>query len=124
MEEGEPGEQSPDGLPRKPSPGLEPVTRRAPVPAPLRAPLTLYWRDGCHLCEDLEQTLAELVDASRYQLTRVDIDQDEALRQRYNADVPVLCLHDEELCRHFLDLTAVEAALASYNTQDTHHPGG
>ncbi len=110
MQDGEPA-SGPDGSP-------------ASAAAPLRAPLTLYWRDGCHLCEDLEQTLVELVDAKLYTLTRVDIDQDQALRQRYNADVPVLCLHDEELCRHFLDLAAVEAALASYNTQDTHHPGG
>jgi len=79
------------------------------------APLTLYWRDGCHLCEDMENTLHELIDADRYRLTRVDIDQDPSLRERYNADVPVLCLDGEELCRHFLDLSAVESALASYN---------
>lgn len=79
------------------------------------APLTLYWRDGCHLCEDMENTLSDLIDAARYRLTRVDIDQDAELQTRYNADVPVLCLNGEELCRHFLDLTAVEAALASYN---------
>ncbi len=88
------------------------------------APLTLYWREGCHLCEDMEQTLSELVDPARYRLQRIDIDRNEALRARYNEDVPVLCLDGEELCRHFLDLTAVEAALASYNTPDTHHPGG
>jgi len=88
------------------------------------APLILYWRDGCHLCEDMEQTLAELVHPSRYRLNRIDIDGDEDLRRRFNADVPVLCLHEQELCRHFLDLSAVEAALASYNSEDTHHPGG
>jgi len=81
------------------------------------APLTLYWRDGCHLCEDMENTLSDLIDADRYRLTRVDIDQDPTLRSQYNADVPVLCLDGEELCRHFLDLTAVETALASYNRE-------
>jgi len=48
------------------------------------APLTLYWRDGCHLCEDMERTLAELVHSSRYRLTRIDIDGNEDLRRRYN----------------------------------------
>ena len=48
------------------------------------APLTLYWRDGCHLCEDMEQTLAELIDASAYRLIRVDIDGNDDLRARYN----------------------------------------
>jgi len=94
------------------------------VPETEPAPLTLFWRDGCHLCEDMEQTLAELIDASRYRLKRVDIDRNESLRQRYNEDVPVLCLNGEELCRHFLDLSAVEKALASYNSEDNHHPGG
>lgn len=89
-----------------------------------QAPLDLYWRDGCHLCEDMEQTLAELVPASYYRLNRIDIDENDALREKYNEHVPVLCLHGEELCRHFLDLTAVEAALASYNRGDTHQPGG
>jgi len=78
------------------------------------APLTLFWRDGCHLCEDMEQTLAELVDSARYRLEKVDIDRNESLRERYNEAVPVLCLSGQELCRHFLDLTAVESALASY----------
>ena len=85
------------------------------TPALQPAPLTLYWRDGCHLCEDMETTLSELISADRYRLKRIDIDQDPALQTRYNADVPVLCLNGEELCRHFLDLTAVESALASYN---------
>ena len=80
------------------------------------APLTLYWRDGCHLCEDMEQTLAELVEPSAYRLIRVDIDRNDELRALYNEHVPVLCLNGEELCRHFLDLSAVEAALASYNS--------
>lgn len=95
----------------KPSDETDPALVSAPVPVPL----TLYWREGCHLCEDMENTLSELVNAERYRLIRVDIDQDPELRKRYNADVPVLCVNDEELCRHFLDLTAVEAALASYN---------
>ena len=64
----------------------------------------------------MEQTLAELVDASSYRLIRVDIDHNAELRTRYNEHVPVLCLNGEELCRHFLDLSAVKAALASYNS--------
>ena len=65
----------------------------------------------------MEQTLAELIDASAYRLIRVDIDRCDTLRARYNERVPVLCLNGEELCRHFLDLSAVEAALASYNNK-------
>ncbi len=95
-----------------------------PLQSPSQAPLDLYWRDGCHLCEDMERTLAELVPASRYRLNRIDIDRDDALRATYNELVPVLSLHGQELCRYFLDLSAVEAALASYNTGNSHQPGG
>lgn len=80
--------------------------------------LTLLYREGCHLCEDLEQQLEQLLEHGSYRLRRVDIDKDPALRERYNALVPVL-VHDEiELCHHFLDLQAVRQLLASYNSAD------
>ncbi|MEE9320582.1 MAG: glutaredoxin family protein [Granulosicoccus sp.] len=80
--------------------------------------LTLFFREGCHLCEDLEQQLEQLLPRGSYRLLRVDIDDNPALRERYNERVPVLA-HDEiELCHHFLDLQAVRQVLASYNTSD------
>jgi len=84
-----------------------------------RPQLTLYYREGCHLCEDLEQQLSELLEPDSYHLLKVDIDEDEALRRAYNVRVPVLKCEDQEVCEHFLDLealrNALEQALASYN---------
>ncbi|ASJ74458.1 glutaredoxin family protein [Granulosicoccus antarcticus] len=107
--------------------------------------LILYFREGCHLCEDMEQLLGELLEPDTFHLTRVDIDEDPVLRERYNVRVPVLSLvrlsqnrgsetgahlepiavrsiadlpsDDEQivLSEHFLDLEAVREALASYN---------
>ncbi|NND91463.1 MAG: glutaredoxin family protein [Granulosicoccus sp.] len=102
--------------------------------------LVLYFREGCHLCEDMEQQLRELLEPDSYRLRCIDIDQDAALRISCNARVPLLCLVPEsaghqlsslvpgespqnvstgstlvELCEHFLDLKAVRDALASYN---------
>lgn len=86
-----------------------------------RAQLTLYYREGCHLCEDLEQQLGELLDPQSYQLLKVDIDEDNLLKQAYNERVPVLNCNDEEVCEHFLDLEALHnalgRALASYNRE-------
>lgn len=86
-----------------------------------RPTLTLYYREGCHLCEDLEQQLSELLDSHSYQLLKVDIDEDNKLKQAYNDRVPVLNCEAEEVCEHFLDLEALHKALgralASYNRE-------
>ena len=109
--------------------------------------LVLYFREGCHLCEDMEQLLGELLEPGSFRLTRVDIDEHPSLTEAYNVRVPVLSLvrtplvelantdpdlmpmptagtylehlpdNQMELCEHFLDLEAVRDALASYNRQ-------
>jgi len=77
--------------------------------------LVLYFRDGCHLCEDMEQQLGELLDSTSFELIRIDIDDDPVLRDTYNVRVPVLSCEQIDLCEHFLDLKAVKEALAGYN---------
>lgn len=79
--------------------------------------LTLYYREGCHLCEDLEQQLIELLEFGSHTLKRIDIDEDDTLKKAYNVRVPVLMCDNVELCEHFLDLEAVKGALASYNSE-------
>ncbi len=88
--------------------------------------LTLYERIGCHLCEDMRQSLEELAAGSEYRLERVDIDQNPSLQSRFNELVPVLMHGDREICHHFLDFSAVQTVLASYNSKgrgfsDGHH---
>lgn len=109
--------------------------------------LVLYFREGCHLCDDMDQLLGELLEPGSFRLTRIDIDEDPSLRDAYNVRVPVLSLvrtrwplpaaavaegvpvqaagelpndpagNQIVLCEHFLDLEAVREALASYNRQ-------
>jgi len=78
--------------------------------------LTLHFREGCHLCEDMEQQLHELLDPDSFTLIRIDIDEDPVLREAYNVRVPVLSCDQMDVCEHFLDLQAVKEALAGYNT--------
>jgi len=79
-------------------------------------PLTLYVRRGCHLCEDMHQQITELLTPGSYTLRSIDIDADEQLKTRYNEWVPVLSTDDREICHHFLDLKALRAVQAGYNT--------
>ncbi len=69
--------------------------------------LTLYYREGCHLCETMRQALRGLQSRLRFGLRLVDIDRDPGLRRRYDEWVPVLCLGERELCHYHLDASAV-----------------
>lgn len=67
----------------------------------------MYSRYGCHLCEDMLQTLREFQSEIAHTVRVIDIDDDPALVAKYNDAVPVLTLRGEEICRHFLDLEAL-----------------
>ena len=71
--------------------------------------LTLYYREGCHLCETMLQALRGLQPFLDFELTLIDIDRDPGLRQRYDEWVPVLCHGEREICCYHLDEPAVRA---------------
>ena len=73
--------------------------------------LTLYYREGCHLCEEMLQALRGLQAFSQLELRLVDIDRDPELVRRYDEWVPVLCHGDREICHHFLDEQALREFL-------------
>lgn len=73
--------------------------------------LTLLVREGCHLCDDMRDALDALREDLDLRWTEQDVDADAALRQRYDALVPVLLLGEREVCHHFLDAVALRAAL-------------
>ena len=68
--------------------------------------LDVYIRHGCHLCDEMIHVLSEFRNDYNFSIRTIDIDADAALRDKYNALVPVLCLGDEEICHHFFDLEA------------------
>lgn len=71
--------------------------------------LVIYTRRDCSLCERMEAGVRELLgpDAG---VILVEIDDDPALLARFGRDVPVLCVDDEVVCRHFLDAGRLRAA--------------
>ena len=73
--------------------------------------LTLFHRFGCHLCEDMLEQLRELEREWGFSLRVVDVDADPGLCREYNERVPVLERDGREICRYFLDRTALKDCL-------------
>ncbi|MHB8423592.1 MAG: glutaredoxin family protein [Gammaproteobacteria bacterium] len=75
-------------------------------------PLTLYSRNGCHLCE---QMLAEVhaLYGDTLDVRLVDVDSDAALKARYGLRLPVLAAGEVIVCMGRLDPSALEAYLAA-----------
>lgn len=68
----------------------------------------LYYRDRCHLCEEMAAFLFRHWPAVAARLRWVDVDGDAQLQARYGEDVPVL-LHDGEIvCRHTPDAAVLQ----------------
>jgi len=70
--------------------------------------LTLYFREGCHLCDDMRRELYPFIQQHEITLKEIDIDQDVILKNKYNVKVPVLCMDEEEICHYFFDRDRVE----------------
>jgi len=73
--------------------------------------VTLYTRDGCHLCDSAKAAMAPILKEYDARLREVDIDGDPVLRQRYNDDVPVIFVGSHEAARHRLDPEAFRSEL-------------
>ncbi len=66
--------------------------------------VTLYTRQGCHLCEEAKQKMAPLLTEFGVTLREVDIDGEPALRAEYTNDVPVIFIAGRKAAKHGLDL--------------------
>jgi hypothetical protein len=72
--------------------------------------LTLYVKEGCSLCDDMERSLSDYRAELDFDARRVAINGNDALEARYGERVPVLSRGDEEICHYFLDLAALKRA--------------
>ena len=69
--------------------------------------LTLLSRTYCHLCEDMAEAVAPLLDIYGLAMDILDVDEYPDLEVRYGAFVPVLLARDVELSRFHLDIGKV-----------------
>jgi glutaredoxin len=73
--------------------------------------VVLYGRDGCHLCDDARNVLAELQSRVAFRLSEIDIETDDELFKRYLERIPVIALDGDELYDFFVDAKDLESRL-------------
>ena len=74
--------------------------------------LCLYYREECHLCDAMRKALVAF-NRKKQAISwhEIDIDRSVELIRQYDAQVPVLCLGEQEICHYFFDEKALLAAL-------------
>ncbi len=65
--------------------------------------VVLYARKGCHLCEVVKGSLERLAHRAAFTWREVDIDEDHALRQKYNNEVPVVFINGRKAFKYEMD---------------------
>ena len=73
--------------------------------------VTLYVREGCHLCDDFLVDLSLQLGPAYRDLSVVDVDHDPGLAARYGLRVPVLEVAGKVACEGRYDAPRVRRAL-------------
>jgi glutaredoxin len=84
---------------------------RVAVASPLD--VTMYMREGCHLCEAAKAAMAPVIAECGAKLHEVDIDDDPKLLARYTNDVPVIFVGSHFLAQHRVDVERLRRQLKS-----------
>ena len=66
--------------------------------------VTLYTRQGCHLCDEAKAAIAPILREVGAVLHEVNVDEDEVLKERYGWDVPVIFIGQRKAAKHRVDL--------------------
>lgn len=80
-------------------------------PAP-PARIQLLGRDGCHLCDDARDVVAQVAAEAGVAFVEIDVDTRPALRERYGDLVPVVLVDGVERGHWYVDAETLRAALA------------
>jgi glutaredoxin len=68
-----------------------------------KATVTIYTRPGCHLCDEAKAEISASGCDGEFSLEEVNIDEDEALRERYGYDIPVIFINGVKVFKHRVD---------------------
>jgi len=66
--------------------------------------VTVYTRNGCHLCERAEAIVAEARKKISFELEIVDIDQSPELQSKYGEEVPVIAVDGRDRFGYAIEL--------------------
>jgi len=73
--------------------------------------LTVYSRQGCHLCEQLIEALLPLV-RDQLDIEVIDVDSRDDWRRKYDSRVPVIEFDGRLVCEFSLDRDAIMQIIA------------
>jgi len=76
-------------------------------------PICFYYRNGCHLCEEMAAALHAGWPQYMEHMQWLDVDSSEAWRAEYGHRVPVLTIAGQVICEFRLDAEAVSACIGS-----------
>jgi glutaredoxin len=74
--------------------------------------ITLYSKEGCHLCENAKEALFELEDDFEIELKEVDITTRSELFEKYKYTIPVMVVDDAIVLESRIDARKIYRALA------------
>ena len=79
--------------------------------------VTLYAREGCHLCDEARSRILELADElGAFELREVDIDSDDRLHAEFLERIPVVEVGGRIVSELMLDEEGLRLALATAGT--------
>jgi glutaredoxin len=84
--------------------------------------VVVYSRKGCHLCDIVKETLAQIQGEADFQWCEVDIDADPQLRRQYTDEVPVVFIDGRKAFKYHMDGRKFLRVLAARETGTTESP--
>lgn len=76
--------------------------------------VTVYSRNGCHLCESAVNSLDSLRDELSFEMEIIYIDGNEDLEMQYGNEVPVIHINGEHHDFYRVDLVRFRTSLEKY----------
>ena len=73
--------------------------------------LTLYSKPGCHLCDDMKETIDRIATRVPLTLRIVDITGDAQLEAAYGLEIPVLLIDGHKAAKYRVDERVLEQRL-------------
>jgi glutaredoxin len=73
------------------------------IPVTKKALVTIYTRPGCHLCDDAKANILAAGCSDDFTIEEINIDEDPALKARYQYDIPVIMINGVKVFKYHVD---------------------
>lgn len=65
--------------------------------------VTLFTRQGCHLCDEAREEIERLRSAAEFRLVILDVDLDPELQAKFSNEVPVVFINGRKAFKYRVD---------------------